>query len=104
MITGEITFDTEVSESGKNHIEGCYRLSGEDWRVYYITNRYKGSPWTGEPIITASAVWRSGVSGVNAIFPINETMNKAFVQQKLSYILGVDSWNEVPGPDSLSLK
>jgi hypothetical protein len=101
---GEISFDTVVSESGQPHVEGCYRIGANDWKVFYFTQRHKGRWWSEDPIVRTDVVWPSGVSGVDAVFPVNVVLNKKFIKSILSDILGCVDWVEVLGPDSLQLK
>ena len=101
---GEISFDTEVLETGQDHVEGCYRIDGQGWEVFYFTHRRNGKWWQGEPVISKHATWRSGVTGVDALYPKDQLLNKNYVMGELSKIKNVDEWSEVRGPDSLQLK
>ena len=103
-MNGEITFDTQVDELGQDHIEGCYRIGGEDWKVFYFTHWFNGDLWSGDPVIKKDAVWQSGITGVNAVLPKEQRLNKTTVLDTLSELLGVQGWSEVRGPDSLQLK
>ncbi len=94
----EITFDCFYPDDSDN-IEGCYRLPGATWQVYYFTRW-----WSGEPKIVLGAVWRSGITGVNVQHPKDQLLNKTVVMQVLAAALGVTEWAEVRGPDSLTLK
>jgi hypothetical protein len=98
----DITFDTVVADVGQPHIEGCYRLEGRDWQVFYFTSRWQGRNWKGAPEIIKNAVWRSGVTGIEVHCQDDEIINKAFVRRILSEVLGVAEWTErFDGPDSL---
>lgn len=104
-VLGEITFDTIVPEEGTGNIEGCYRVHGGNWYVYYFTNQHKDSgPCTGVPRITNNAVFSSGISGVSGVLPTEWTLNKTTVMNVLAGAVGVDGWTEVRGPNSLLLK
>ena len=101
---GYISFDTVVKESGEDHVEGCLRLHGEDWKVFYFTHRHEGKWWSGDPIVKADAVFQSGIRGVNAIYSRAFLLNKSTIKESLSHILRVPIWYEVQGPDSINLK
>jgi hypothetical protein len=96
---GEISFDTNIDDNGQENIEGCYRICGENWQVFYFTKW-----WDGAPRIIKDAVYNSGITGVDVWFPKNQILNKFAVIKLLSDILGVTEWSEVRGPDSLQLK
>ncbi len=95
----EISFDTIIDSNGEENIEGCYRIEGKDWSVFYFTQW-----WDDQPHIVKDAVWRSGITGVDVRFPKDNILNKSSVMKYLSQILGVTEWSEVKGPDSLQLK
>jgi hypothetical protein len=97
-MNAEISFDCYYPEDC-DHIEGCYRLPGEQWRVFYFTRW-----WQGKPEVRPDAVWRSGVRGVQVNHPKDAVLNNSVVMQVLSSALGVTHWTEVRGPDSLQLK
>lgn len=101
---GLISFDTEVSESGQPHIEGCYKLPMSEWRVFYFTHYRGGRLWNEDPKINRNAVFSSGIRGVDAVFPASTVLNKASVIQLLSDIIGDVTLRETKGPDSLMLK
>lgn len=101
---GEITFDIIVPEEGVAHAEGCYRVEGGNWHVYYFTNRHHGAPRTAEPTIRADAIFQSGISGVSGIVPVDWILNKKTIKRLLAEATRVDGWIEVSGPDSLTLK
>ena len=103
-MNGEITFDLVVPLEGLDHIEGCYRLSHEDWKVFYFTHWTNGSLWSGDPVIRPDAMWQSGIRGVDAVYPASIRLNKESTMAFLSEILGGVDWTEVVGPDSLALK
>lgn len=86
---GEITFDTYVDELSEHHLEGCYRQNGQDWKVFYFTHRANGKWWQGDPIIRKDAVWQSGITGVDALLPYAQILNKATVIEVLSAVLDV---------------
>ena len=101
---GLISFDTEVSESGHDDIEGCYKLPMGEWRVFYFTHHRGGKMWNEDPNINRNAVFSSGIRGVDAVFPTSTVLNKTSVIQLLSDILGDVTLVETRGPDSLVLK
>ena len=101
---GEITFDIIVPEEGVAHAEGCCRVDGGNWHVYYFTNRHHGPPRTAEPTIRTDAIFQSGISGVSGMVPTNWILNKKTIKRLLAETAGVDGWIEVSGPDSLTLK
>lgn len=43
-VLGEITFDIVVPEEGVTNVEGCYRINGGNWQVYYLANLDIGPP------------------------------------------------------------
>lgn len=104
IMQGVISFDTEVSDSGQHHIEGCYKLPESDWKVFYFTHFDGGKLWNGAPRINKNAIWQSGISGVDAVYPASTVLNKSSVSQLLSDILGDVTFVEARGPDSLMLK
>jgi hypothetical protein len=94
----EISFETIVSDTGSRHIEGCYRLEGSDWRVFYATQVYHGGPRV------FPATWQSGIIGVQIHHPMDQVLNKQSVKDALATALTVSKWLEVRGPDSLQMK
>jgi hypothetical protein len=103
-VVGELTFDTIVPEDGLSHVEGCYRLNGGNWLVFYLTNDHRSGPTIHAPIIHEKAVFSSGISGISGFFPPGWLLNKRTVGEILAEAVGVDGWIEVFGPDSLLLK
>jgi hypothetical protein len=101
-VLGEITFDIVVPEEGVANVEGCYRITGGNWQVYYLTNWR--APWTGAPIIRSNAIFQSGIAGVDGVVPGSWILNKKTIKKLLAEAVGVDGWIEVTGPDSLILK
>ena len=97
-LKAEITFDCLYPEDC-DHIEGCYRLLGKEWQVYYFTRW-----WQGEPEVLLDAIFQSGTKGVNVKHPKDEPLNKSVVMAVLAKALNVTEWSEVSGPDSLTLK
>ena len=89
---------------GQHHVEGCFRLSGEEWRVFHFTHWHQGALWMWKPIERPSAVFQSGVSGVDAVYPMSVILNKKTSMDLLSSILGGVFWDEVRGPDSIEIK
>ena len=103
-VLGEITFDIIVPEGGVTHVEGCYRLNGGNWLVYYLTNYQRDDSSIDTPIIDRKAVFSSGIAGVSGFFPADWLLNKKKIGEILAQAVGVDGWVEVTGPDSLLLK
>lgn len=101
---GEVTFDIVVSEEGVRHAEGCYRIHGGNWHVYYLANWHDGASWTGDPTIRSAATFQSGISGVSGIVPADWILNRTTIKKILAEAVGVDGWIEVSGPNSLILK
>jgi hypothetical protein len=101
---GNISFDTNVAEAGEAVIEGCYKIDGGSWQVFYFTNWWREAPWQGDPLITYPGIWKSGITGVQVIYPKEKILNKRTAMEVLSKILGISDWFEVRGPDSLQLK
>ena len=101
---GEVTFDIVVPEEGVRYAEGCYRINGGNWHVYYVKNWHNGAPWTGEPTIRSDAIFQSGISGVDGIVPADWILNKKTIKKILVEAVGVDAWIEVSGPNSLILR
>jgi hypothetical protein len=102
-VKAEISFDCYYPEEF-SFIEGCYRLPGEDWKVFFFTNRYASRKWDGTLQIVQNQVWRSGVTGVEVRLPREANCGPAIVLKMLGDVLGVDYWSVGPGPDSLQLK
>ena len=103
-VLGEITFDIVAPEYGTTHVEGCYRLNGGNWLVYYLTNYQDDESPIDAPIIDRKAVFSSGLAGVSGFFPANWLLNKKTIRDVLAEAVGVDGWVEVTGQDSLGLK
>lgn len=101
-MNAELTFDCYYDES--DHIEGCYRLPGEDWKVFYLTRWWNGKPWVGPREIQTGVVWRSGITGVQGKIPKQEPLTPFVAAQIIGDALGVKWWCFVLGPDSLQLK
>jgi hypothetical protein len=99
-MNAEISFDC-IFPDDEDHanIEGCYRLPGQDWKVFYFGRR----DWR-EPEIIVDAVFQSGVRGVNVWHPEGQHLSKLVAMQVLGHTLGVTEWAVVVGPDSLQLK
>ena len=107
---GQITFDTVMNESDCRYAEGCYRLDPSDpWKVFFFTNSHRDDNFQKidieVPEIIVDAVWASGITGVNARLPSRIPVNKDTVKNIIGSALKIDvEWEEVRGPDSLSLK
>jgi hypothetical protein len=102
-VNAEISFDCYYPEEF-SYIEGCYRLPGDEWKVYFFTNKYPGRGWNGQLEIIANQVWRSGIAGVEARLPVDAKLGPLIVLEMLGNVLGVKFWCVGPGPDSLQLK
>jgi hypothetical protein len=98
---GEITFDVVVREEGARIVEGCYRIDGEDWKVFLLA---KESDAFGSPCIKSDAVFESGISGIYGVVAADLVLNKQAVLRILTELVGVDTWTEVKGPNSLVLR
>lgn len=98
LITAELTFDCIYGDDQDN-MEGCFRLPGQDWKVFYFTRW-----WNDCAGINPNAVWRGGITGVNVQHPKDQPLNQETVAAVLSTVLGVEAWMVVAGPNSLSLK
>jgi hypothetical protein len=98
----ELTFDCYYDDF--DHIEGCYRLPGEDWKVFYLARVWKGKLWDGPREIQTGVVWRSGITGVQGRIPKWEPLTPFVAAQIIGDALGVTWWAFVPGPNSLLLK
>jgi hypothetical protein len=103
IMCAEISFDTIIPVEGTSNIEGCFRLAGEDWQVFYFCHDLNGQVCVG-PARVRRGTWRSGITGVQGHFPRGQVLDKILVCEILSEILGVHQWIEVQGPDSLELK
>ena len=97
MTNATISFDLETYDN-MDFMEGTFKLPGQDWQVF-VTIRTD----TIEPVIKA-AKWHSGVTGVNLLVPRLSKMNADIVRVVLGQYFGVDRWDVVRGPDSLTLR
>ena len=68
--------------------------------TYLIFSRYP----VKLPEVDAKAKWASGVTGIHVRFPKSETLNKKSVMRVLSEALGETEWQEVRGPNSMTLR
>jgi hypothetical protein len=100
----EISFDALALEDDQDNVEGCYRLEGDDWQVFYFTRWWEGLPEERRAKVVKNAVFSSGITGVVVNYPKEQILDKAAVMRVLSDTLGVAEWSEVRGPDSLQLK
>lgn len=94
----EISFDLVDLGEDCNNIEGCYRLPGGQWQIFYFTRSWQGEEGPKH------ASWRSGATGLNVNYPKDKKLNKLAVMKVLSDVLGITEWSEVRGPDSLQMK
>jgi hypothetical protein len=81
---GEITFDL-VMEDDMDFVEGCYRLGDGIWHVFV----FRKSDGAEKPNVMKDLVWKSDVTGIHAIAPHEEKLNKSKVLQTLSETLDV---------------
>jgi hypothetical protein len=97
----EFSFDTVIEDRDDDRrvIEGCFRAPGAHWRVMLFLKEegVATSSW-------ASAVWPSGIGGLEFRVAEAERLNRAYVRHALALAVGVGDWTEAPGPDSLALK
>jgi hypothetical protein len=96
-MTGEISYDL-VMDADNSFAEGSYRVGDGPWQVFIISKRD-----VTEPMIKPST-WDSGVMGVVIHLPRGTRLDKVLVERLLSEQLGVASWVEVRGPDSMLLR
>jgi hypothetical protein len=103
---GEVTFDIVVPEKGVSIVEGCYRIDGGNWEVYFFAQQCWSMSMFGrsEPHIWPNRVFSSGVLGIAGIVSDNWVLNNHTVMGILAVTSGVEEWIEVIGPDSLILK
>jgi hypothetical protein len=97
QMNGEISFDL-VMRDDMEFIEGVFRVPLGDWQVFII----KKSPVRDTEI--APSNWSSGASGVVINVPQSVTLNGHLAKTVLTSWSGVDSWDEVRGPDSMQLR
>ena len=63
---GEITFDIVVPEDGVSCVEGCYRIDGGNWQVYFLIRRGKEGRFT----LDAMPCFRAAFAESAELFPI----------------------------------
>ena len=95
---GEISYDL-VMEADMAFVEGCYRLPGQDWRVF-VFSRFRP---VGEPVWRTST-WESGVTGVVVDYPRDGLLDRQAVAAVMARATGVTGWVEVRGPVSMRLR
>ena len=100
MMQAEITFDL-IMEEDMDFVEGCYRLPSGPWQVFTFGQDHVESE---KPKVKTDVVWKSGVRGTVVTLPRGMLVNKSAVLQILSDALGVTTWSEVRGPDSMQLR
>ena len=94
---GEISYDLKM-EDDMDFIEGCYRVENGPWQVVIVSKRPVEKP----SVVPSS--WESGVVGVVINVPLSTKLSRWVVEELLSEKLGVDSWKDVRGPDSIELR
>ena len=97
--TGEISFDLVMGDD-MAFVEGAYRFGGGQWQAFVFLAKRDS---VREPQFR-STTWDSGVTGVVYEVPAALTLNRESVEQLLSAALGVETWVEVRGPDSMALR
>ena len=101
---GQLTFDTVVAEEGQDHVEGCYRIGGEDWKVFYFSRLQDGHLWTDDAVIRKAVTFQSGIVGIDGVIPPTTVLNKEECVSQISNATNVHKWIETIGPNSLILK
>ncbi|HEX5270563.1 MAG TPA: hypothetical protein VFW33_08765 [Gemmataceae bacterium] len=94
---GEISYDLVMGDD-MDFVEGTYRLSGGEWRVFICSKR------DTEEVNWKMSEWESGVTGVVFFLPRAFRLNKQTVLALISQALGVETWSDVRGPDSMTLR
>ena len=79
-------------------VEGTFRIANEPWRVVIVSKAD-----TTAPEFTAGK-WASGIGGLVIRVPRNFSLNAQAVKELLASQLGVATWTEVKGPDSMQLR
>lgn len=97
MKSAEISYDV-VMDDDVEFVEGTYRLPRTEWSVFVTLRRDISGP------VVKPVTWGSGVAGVNLICPQSLILNEDTVQSLLGDALGVDEWEVVRGPDSMTLR
>jgi hypothetical protein len=95
----QISFDL-VMRDVMSFVEGTYRLRGREWQVFI----FSPDPAVTRPSVDANARWESGVTGIHVKWPGAARLNRDAVLLLLAEQLDVSDWEEVNGPDSISLR
>ena len=103
-VSGDITFDIVIPKEGVSIVEGCYRIDGEDWKAYILMSEHNRACSVGGPLIRSHEVFQSGISGVYGVVPADQVLSKEAVMRILAKAVGVETWTEVSGPNSLILR
>lgn len=98
-MNAEISWDLVMSDD-MDFAEGCYRLADGPWQV--VTAWKSNERW--EPGVRNDVSWESGVRGMNIVVHRDQPLNKEALLDIMSSVLGVESWTEVRGPDSMQLR
>lgn len=96
---GDISYDLVMNDD-MQFVEGTFRVDGGDWQVF-IFSKKKGV--NVEPHWQHSR-WESGITGLVFGVPSHLRLSKQLVEQSLSQAVGLKSWTEVCGPDSIQLR
>ena len=96
----EYSFDTVVAEGDDYRtLEGCYRTPGNFWRVMVFCK------WPGvKSALVRPSSWESGIEGLDVAGPEGARLDRSYVRQTLARAFATDAWDEIPGPDSLTLR
>jgi len=94
---GEISYDL-VMEDDMSFVEGAFRLPESAWQVFIFMKRELDQPQA------RACRWDSGVTGVVVRYPRKAALKKSSVEAVLSSFLGIAEWDQVRGPDSMTLR
>lgn len=96
-MNAQISFDL-VMEQDMNFVEGTFRLGDGPWQILIFRKEPRDHP------VVSRQRWESGASGVVISVPEQLKLQRQMVVQLLSTEFGVRNWQEVEGPDSMSLR
>lgn len=96
-MTGDISYDL-VMEDDMGFIEGCYRVGSGNWQVLIINKKDIDS------IVFVPSRWPNGILGLVIHVPAATVLNSSVAKQILSNRLGIHSWIESKGPDSIDIR
>jgi len=95
----QISFDLVMDEN-MDFVEGTFRLPERPWQVFV----FRTDSHVAQPVLRTDVQWESGVTGIHVRWPPMARLNKEIVLRLLSEQLGVTAWEEVRGPDSMTLR